>query len=246
MSTTARDASMRTEAAEARTEGPNERFTGYGVMGLPFASGHLLAFRRFPSTPFGRGYRSVWHRDPGGTWTFHVDAPAAESCPRYFDAAISRSVRSDIAITWHGPDRLTVEVAGVLVWRLELRASTPTALMTAMAGAMPEPVWESTAALAAMGRMAGAMLGAGRIRLAGRVPNGQWFKAGPRQVWSVGGSAVMHGVDLGEPAPLATQVRLGDFLLPQRGLFMVGSTSFEAFDPARHAAPRPAFTEVSR
>ncbi len=35
--------------------GAGERFTGYGVMGLPFASGHVLAMRRVsrphPSAP---------------------------------------------------------------------------------------------------------------------------------------------------------------------------------------------------
>ena len=33
----------------------DERFNGYGVMGVPFTSGDLLALRRFPNTSIGDG-----------------------------------------------------------------------------------------------------------------------------------------------------------------------------------------------
>lgn len=33
--------------------GGDERFAGFGVMGLPFASGHVLAMRRFPASSIG-------------------------------------------------------------------------------------------------------------------------------------------------------------------------------------------------
>jgi len=57
------------EDLERRAElpaGSEERFFGYGVMGLPFRSGHVLGLRRFPASSIGPGYRSVWHRDPQG------------------------------------------------------------------------------------------------------------------------------------------------------------------------------------
>jgi hypothetical protein len=50
--------------------GAGERFTGYGVMGLPFASGQVLAMRRFPASSIGPAHTSVWHRDPAGRWDF--------------------------------------------------------------------------------------------------------------------------------------------------------------------------------
>ncbi len=51
--------------------GNQERFAGYGVMGVPFTSGHLLAMRRFPASSLGEGYTSVWHHDPQRRrWTF--------------------------------------------------------------------------------------------------------------------------------------------------------------------------------
>jgi hypothetical protein len=48
--------------------GSGERFSGYGVMGLPFRSGHILALRRFPASSIGPGYRSVCPASsPAGT-----------------------------------------------------------------------------------------------------------------------------------------------------------------------------------
>jgi hypothetical protein len=34
--------------------GDEERFAGYGVMGVPFTSGDLLASRRFPASSLGQ------------------------------------------------------------------------------------------------------------------------------------------------------------------------------------------------
>ena len=39
-------------------EGDDERFTGYGVMGVPFASGHYLALRDMVATSVGPAYRA--------------------------------------------------------------------------------------------------------------------------------------------------------------------------------------------
>ena len=56
-------------------QGNEERFAGYGVMGLPFASGHVLGLRRWPASSLGKGYTSVWHRNSEGQWTFIQNAP---------------------------------------------------------------------------------------------------------------------------------------------------------------------------
>ncbi len=37
-------------------------------------------------TSFGPGYRSVWHRDPTGVWTFYATTRGLLSCARYFSA----------------------------------------------------------------------------------------------------------------------------------------------------------------
>ena len=59
--------------------GDDERFVGFGVMGLPFASGHYLGLRQFPTATFAPAYASVWHRDPAGRWTFYATTPGEQS-----------------------------------------------------------------------------------------------------------------------------------------------------------------------
>ncbi|MEO8517614.1 MAG: hypothetical protein ABI438_00425 [Dermatophilaceae bacterium] len=244
--TTPQAAAERAERLTSPGPGPGERFAGYGVMGLPFRSGHYLALRRWPANPFGRPYHSVWHRDPDGRWVFYGDTPTDASCPRYFDAAIASAVMADISIRWAEPYRLVVEVGGLLTWNLELGRTPATTLMTSAARLMPRAMWDNRMVLAAMGRAATPVLRSGRIRLSGTVPNGQWFKASPRQIWNVADStAILDGVDLGAPGALPEQARLGDFWLPQRGIFWAGGTTLEEFDPNRHRAPRPAAMQIS-
>jgi len=82
----------RLEQGAELPSGNEERFAGYGVMGVPFTSGDLLAMRRFPASSLGQGYTSVWHRDPQGRWTFYSDVPPQLACSRYFGSAISEAV----------------------------------------------------------------------------------------------------------------------------------------------------------
>lgn len=87
-----------------------ERFAGYGVMGVPFTSGDLLATRRFPPSSPGQGYTSVWHRDSQGRGTFYSDVPPQLVCPRYFGSAVDEAVVGEIEITWSSPQDSTVSI----------------------------------------------------------------------------------------------------------------------------------------
>ena len=60
----------RLESTLSLPPGTQERFSGYGLMGLPLRSGHVLAMRRFGASSVGPGYASVWHRSPDGAWSF--------------------------------------------------------------------------------------------------------------------------------------------------------------------------------
>ncbi|AOT03858.1 hypothetical protein [Arthrobacter sp. U41] len=234
-----RDLVESVEQNPALPSGPEERFAGYGVMGVPFSSGHVLALRHFAASSVGPGYSSVWIRDPAGVWTMHSTTDPGSSCPRYFGSALGSASTGRISIRWHDGYSLSVAVGdGMdLSWDLTLAATPVTRFMSAVAGAVPERLWRSRTFLRAMGAVAGPVLGAGHIGLTGRVPNGQGFGARPRQMWFIRDSkARLSGQSLGQPSALPVQDRLGDFWIPQRGIFMIGSSVFEPFDPATHHA----------
>lgn len=200
---------------------PAEKFFGYTVMGVPFASGHYLAFRHFPASSIGPGYRAVWMREPDGVWTIFADAPPEVSCMRYFGAAITHSVTGPVEPEWLGPSTLRVRVPGAVDWRIDIRGTPSTSVAGFSARLIPAPLWQNDSFLAAMGAVMSPLLRAGRLRLAGRVPNGQSFRMRPLLVWAVADSAAtVLGQDAGRPHPLPRQEHLADMWLPQRGLFV--------------------------
>ena len=217
--------------------GDDERFTGFGVLGLTFRSGDCLALRMMTGTSIGPAYRAVWHRAPAGGWHMYVTTDPEHSCPRYFSAAATYERVPEIDLSWTGPTRLRVRIAGVLDWDLLLRATPATRAMSALGGALPDAARRSDPFLGAMGPMARPMLRTGRMRMVGAAPNRQRFQVVPTRIWRVSAStARIGGRDLGPIGPLDRQIGLGDFWMPQRGLFYVGDARLSAFDPAVHAA----------
>ena len=208
--------------------GSGERFSGYGIMGLPFRSGHILGLRSFPASSIGPGYRSVWHRAPSGRWTFYQDQPAELACTRYFGAAVDTVREGPIDITWTGPRSFEVSAdGGGLAWTIELASTPVTKALNRVAPLLPDRAWQSPPILAAMSRAAGLALRAGRVRLTGLAPNGQRFVANPLQMWVAReSSARVDGTDLGAIGPAPVQARLRDFAIPQRGVFVVGRAFF--------------------
>ncbi|MCV6973478.1 hypothetical protein [Mycobacterium bourgelatii] len=218
--------------------GDDERFVGYGVMGLPFANGHYLALRHFPKATFAPAYKSVWHRSPDGIWTFYATTPGAQSCARYFSSATPQdAVQCDIEVEWVSPWLVFVRIEGLLDWQIDIRSTLSTRLMTAVGSRLPAGTWTNRMALGVLSGAAGLALNAGQLRLAGTAPNGQRFMIAPRQLWEVAHSrAILGGQDLGPVGPLPNQAKLASFRPPQRGLFVVGSGHFENFDADRHDA----------
>lgn len=221
------DAAARAEHA-ALPGGVGDRFAGYGVMGLPFASGHVLAMRRFAASSIGPGYTSVWHRDPAGTWTFWQDQADDQACSRYFSAGVGETVRTPVEVAWPNATTLRVAVPAVgLEWSSTLRTTAATRVLNGMGRLMPERAWRSTTVLAAMAPVAGRALRAGRVGMVGTSPNGHAFVANPRQLWVIDDATARLGNDdLGAPGPLAQQAALGDFWIPQRGVFAIGQAFF--------------------
>ncbi|WP_163725619.1 hypothetical protein [Mycobacterium gallinarum] len=233
---TPRDAVAAVLADPVLPPGDDERFVGFGIMGLPFANGHYLAMRQIPATTFAPPYVSVWHRDPSCKWTFYATTPGQQSCARYFSSATPNdAVQCDIDVTWTGPQSVQVDVPDVLRWTLALHPTRATRLMGKISGRVSDAAWTNPVLLHRLGRVARRTLDVGDVRLTGRAPNGQCYSMAPKQVWLVADShAVLMGRDLGPSGPLLRQARLGDFRMPQRGIGMVGSGHFETFDPHRH------------
>ncbi len=202
-----------------------ERVSGYGVMGVPFHSGHVLGLRRWTASSVGEGFTSIWHRDPHGRWTFYESALSEVACTRYFGAGVDRVQVEPIALDWEGDRRLRVRTSDspAVDWHLELGATLVTRAMSLFGSALPLKAWRSRRVLTAMGRVAERSLGVGTVKLTGMTSNEQRFDANPLRIWYVTDSrAVVEGEELGPTGPLAEQAHLRDFYIPQRGIFAVG------------------------
>ncbi len=90
-------------------------------------------------------------------------------------------------------------------------------LMNAAAGLVPGSWWQKHFMARVMGFTARYVLGAGKMNLAGRTPNGQEFIGNPQQArLDESSGAVVNGVDVGPAGSLPEQARLNEFLIPQR------------------------------
>lgn len=237
---TPRSAATSMEVGRVLPPGDDERAIGYGVIGLPFTSGHYLVLRDFHAASFGPPYRAVWHRNPQGEWRVYTTGKPEESCPRYLSSAlVEPATVTPIDVTWLDDFTMRVYIDDILDWTVASRPTAVTTMMSAMSVRMPMGAWTNGGFQAVMGRVAGPMLRAGRMRLSGKqLPNGQSYMAAPRRMWEVTQStAIIQGRDIGPIGPLSPQDRIGDFYLPQRGyVFADGFGHFENFDPARHAS----------
>jgi hypothetical protein len=216
--------------------GDHECLTGYGVMGLPFASGHVLALRRWTTSSYGPPFTSVWHRAPDGRWTFVAAAPPALACTRYTGVDVETALVGEVRVAWEGPSTLGVTVPLLdLRWTLTLGVTPVTRAFAAMQRVVPQALVHGAAGHALLAGVARLGLGTGRMALRGRMPNGQRFRARPRALWVVTDArATLAGVSLGAPGALAEQARIGDFRVPQCGVLAVGAACFDALDPSRH------------
>lgn len=234
---TPRSAADAVEDRGLQPAGRGEHFTGYGLVGLPFESGHILGFRRFPASSVGPGFTSIWHRSPRGRWSFSSTAAPAVSCARYTGEISDDSREMPIEHEWIEPFRLRVACDHPAIeWEITFRSTLTTRALTAAAQRLKDQFGAHDAVLRGAGSAAGLLLRAGRLRLVGTMPNGQGYRLVPSQVWEVASSwASLEGADLGRPARLPQQEAIGDFLIPQRGLLAVGELTLDALDPVLHS-----------
>src|SRR5580700_10557713 len=121
-----------------------ERVSGYGVMGLPFRSGHILGLRRWTASSVGDRFTSIWHRDPSGRWTFYESVSCEIACTRYFGADVERVQEGPIDLEWEAPDRLHVRTGdGAVEWEIEMRSTATTRMMSSIGSVVPLAAWRS-------------------------------------------------------------------------------------------------------
>jgi hypothetical protein len=218
-------------------KGDGEILSVYGIESCPFASADILCSRRVLASSFGPAYTAIWHRDPGGNWHFYQDVSPRQGCARFFGKALADITVLPIETHWDGPRRLRIVAPGRIEWQMELSSTLATRAMNLVGSWMPDALWKNTTILAAMASVAGVALGAGKLRLTGRAPNGQRFIANPVSTWTVSSAtATIDGRNPGAVAPLQEQFKLGDFWIPRTGLFAIGRAFFDAFDPEIHSA----------
>ncbi|MFE3326707.1 hypothetical protein [Streptomyces sp. NPDC059176] len=219
----------------------HEYVKGWGVFGLPFDSGHVLALRVFPENSFGP-YRTVWHRDPLGNWTIHVDGARLDTaCPRYYGAACARTGPARIEVTWTGPASLRVTMdAPPLDWTLTASSTPLLGFLNGIGAALPLGTWRCRSLVRAR-ELAARALGMGRLQMTGVMPSGHTGTLMPRRMYYVDASrAVLDGADLGRPVRLRENPRIGDVPLPARGVLAVGQAVWEIRDRAEYDRVRAA------
>jgi hypothetical protein len=115
-----------------------------------------------------------------------------------------------------------------LDWRMSLSLSNATRLMNSLGSVLPDSWWRRPTFLAVMSRLVPPILHTGKLRLAGVAPNGQRFIVNPSLTWLIADTAAtLDGLDLGDVGAAPTPGKLGDFRIPQRGIFAIGRAFFE-------------------
>jgi hypothetical protein len=207
----------------------HEYVKGWGVFGLPFDSGHVLALRVFPENDFSP-YRTLWHRDPEGRWAIYVDGESADTaCPRYYGPACAHVGYAKIQLEWTGPTSLRVSVdRPALEWTLTAHETPVLRVMNRVGPRMPLSTWRSPRLLAAREVMARRLVGIGRIKMSGTMPSGHRGILMPQRMYLVDEtSAVLDGVDLGRATRVDVNPTIGEVPLPARGVLAVGGGAWE-------------------
>lgn len=217
----------------------HEYVKGWGVFALPFDSGHVLALRVFPENSFGP-YRTLWHRDPSGSWSILVHGARLDTaCPRYYGAACDRTGYARIGLTWTGPSSLQVTMdAPSLDWTLTASSTRLLGFLNSISVALPLATWRAASLVRARERVA-RELGMGHLQMSGVMPSGHTGTLMPQQMYFIDDSrATLDGVDLGLPVRLQDNPRIGDVALPARGVLAIGQAVWQILDPTEYERTR--------
>ena len=228
-------------AAPGALPATTARFSGYGLLSLPLESGDVFAFRHCAASSLGPPFNCVWHREPDGRWTLHVDVAPARSCWPFLSPALAEVRVGEITLRWRGRHEVSVCACDCRLNLAVRIAATPlTRMLGAAATLVPPPLWRSPFALRALGRAAGLATQAGTLPLSGRAPAGHEYRLRPAAIWHVAAAAAtLAGRDLGSVALPPDPPRLGELALPRRALLAALTEEYTtpAVDPAPPSRP---------
>lgn len=235
-------ASQLSDLSEVRGHAPwpnHEYVKGWGVFGLPFESGHVLALRVFPENDFG-SYKSLWHSPPTGGWSIHVDGARLDTaCPRYYGPACNHTGFAKIALAWTGPSTLRVTMdTPSLDWTLTASSTTLLDLLNVISATLPMVTWKPRS-LVRVRELMGAALGMGHMPLSAKMPSGHAGILMPKRMYFIESSrAVLDGVDLGHPTHLPDNPSIGEVRLPKRGVLAMGQGVWKIRDRVEYDRTR--------
>ena len=238
-------------AGQGRAPWPGHEYVrGWGVFGLPFESGDVLALRVFPENDFGP-YRTLWHRDAARDWAIYVDGPRLETaCPRYYGPACRLTAFSRIDVEWTGPASLHVTMPDpALDWTLTARSTPLLSVLNAVSPAMPLSTWRFDSLVRAR-ELAAQVLGLGRLQMRGTMPSGHVGLLMPQRMYFIDeAQATLDGRVFGRPTRLDRNPTIGEVALPARGTLAIGQAMWEIrdadeFDRLRHQVGKPAAQEA--
>lgn len=218
----------------------HEYVRGWGVFGLPFDSGHVLALRVFPDNDFAP-YITIWHRTPDGAWSIFADAPRLDiACPRYYGPACAVTSRARIRVHWIGRASLRIAMTSPsLEWRVRANETPLLRVLNGVSRHFPLWTWKSDVLVYARERIAQSVLGMGAIRMRGTMPSGHSGTLMPERLYFIEAStATLGGVNLGRPTHLDDPPRIGSVTLPSRGVLAIGQAAWEIADPEEYERTR--------
>jgi hypothetical protein len=238
----------RLQARRGQAPWPDHEYvSGWGVFGLPFDSGHVLALRVFAENDFSP-YRTVWHRTPDGEWSIYVDGARLETaCPRYYGPACAYTGFARITLEWTGPVSLRITMDDPsLEWTLVATETTTLRVLNLMSPHMPLWTWRSRILVRARELLAKHVLGMGDIRMSGTMPSGHTGILMPQRMYLIrDATARLAGEDLGHPTMVIPNPQIGDIALPARGVLAIGQAAWDILDADEYARLR-AETDTDR
>jgi len=205
-----------------------EHVRGYGVMAMPFSSGHVLVLRVFPENDFAP-YTTIWHRTPERGWSIFVDGPELDTaCPRYFGVAAERVAFARIELSWPEPSQLLVRMEDPrLEWTIALTTTPVLKVMNLIHPRLPEASWRPLVLVRLREWMARALFDMGDIRLIDTTPSGHQVVLMPERIYFVASStARLEGSDLGPPTRSTDNPTIGVTKLSARPAFAFGRAYF--------------------